>query len=176
MRTIAFIQQAREFELNLCVRANRACHRHAVNRFFTQISRLGDGILWYGLILTLPLLFGKPAVVVSLQMCFVGVTGLLIYKYLKGATERIRPYAMTQEILLGTDPLDQYSFPSGHTLHAVGFTTTACLHYPILIWVLMPFALLVAASRIILGLHYPTDVLAGAGIGALVAIASFTFI
>lgn len=176
MRAIALIQQAREYELNLCVKANRACQRRFVNLFFSRISRLGDGVFWYSLIIVLPILFGWQAIIVSLQMSFVGVTGMLIYKYLKGNTQRIRPYAMNKEILLSTAPLDQYSFPSGHTLHAIGFTTTACLHFPVLTWVLLPFTLLIAASRIILGLHYPTDILAGAGIGALVALTSFSLI
>ena len=66
-------------------------------------------------------------------------------------------------------PLDRYSFPSGHTLHAVSFTTIALAHFPELAIVLVPFALLVAVSRVVLGLHYPTDVAAGAVLGATLA-------
>ena len=66
-------------------------------------------------------------------------------------------------------PLDRYSFPSGHTLHAVSFAWQATVHFPELGWVLVPLAALIAASRVVLGLHYPTDVLAGAAIGASLA-------
>jgi len=69
----------------------------------------------------------------------------------------------------GATPLDRYSFPSGHTLHAVAFTVVATAHVPALAPILWPFAALVAASRVVLGLHYPTDVLAGALIGAALA-------
>ena len=69
--------------------------------------------------------------------------------------------------------MDLYSFPSGHTLHAVAFTLVALTYYPHLAWLLIPFASLVAMSRVILGLHYPSDVFAGALIGALLAWGSF---
>jgi undecaprenyl-diphosphatase len=72
-------------------------------------------------------------------------------------------------------PLDQHSFPSGHTLHAVAFSTIAVTEFHTLAWLLVPFTFLVALSRVILGLHYPSDVLAGAIIGALVAGISFCF-
>ena len=62
-------------------------------------------------------------------------------------------------------PLDEFSFPSGHTLHAVAFTIVAIAHYPVLAWLLVPFAASVAASRVVLGLHYPSDVLAATAIG-----------
>lgn len=73
-------------------------------------------------------------------------------------------------------PLDRYSFPSGHTLHAVCFTGIACAYQPLFAWVLVPFALLVALSRLVLGLHYPSDVLAGALIGGGLALSSLALV
>jgi undecaprenyl-diphosphatase len=89
---------------------------------------------------------------------------------------RERPYIGLIGIDCAMPPLDRYSFPSGHTLHAVGFTTVAVTAFPALAALLVPFAVLVAASRVILGLHYPTDVLAGAAIGYGVAQAVLQFV
>ncbi|MEA3276984.1 MAG: phosphatase PAP2 family protein, partial [Pseudomonadota bacterium] len=75
-----------------------------------------------------------------------------------------------------TPTLDYYSFPSGHTLHAVSFTAVAMSYYPQLAWVLVPFTLLVASSRVVLGLHYPSDVLAAAGIGLALAYTSILLV
>ena len=69
-------------------------------------------------------------------------------------------------------PLDEFSFPSGHTLHAVAFSTVAVAHHPVLAWVLAPFTIAVALSRVVLGLHYPSDVLAATAIGSALAAAS----
>ena len=80
-----------------------------------------------------------------------------------------------ERIELGTAPLDKYSFPSGHTLHATAFSIVVLYYMPELGWLVIPFALLVAMSRIILGLHYPTDVLAGALIGALLSTVALAF-
>ncbi|MFP4516233.1 MAG: phosphatase PAP2 family protein, partial [Desulfovibrionales bacterium] len=76
----------------------------------------------------------------------------------------------------GTAPLDWYSFPSGHTLHAVSFTIVVMAYFPVLGLVLIPFSVLIALSRLVLGLHYPSDVLAGSCIGAMVAFCSFLFL
>lgn len=67
--------------------------------------------------------------------------------------------------MLGERPLDHFSFPSGHTLHAVLFSVMLGTYFPALLPVLLVFSVLVALSRMVLGLHYPTDVLAGAGLG-----------
>jgi undecaprenyl-diphosphatase len=102
-------------------------------------------------------------------MAGTGLVCTLIYKWLKSKTSRPRPFAVENAVRAGADPLDPFSFPSGHTLHAVGFSIVAIAFYPMLAWLLVPFTLLVAASRVVLGLHYPSDVLAGAGLGALIA-------
>jgi undecaprenyl-diphosphatase len=73
------------------------------------------------------------------------------------------------------EPRDEFSFPSGHTLHAVAFAGIAVWYFPALALLLLPFVVLTALSRIALGLHYPSDVVAGAGIGAAVALGSLMF-
>jgi undecaprenyl-diphosphatase len=58
----------------------------------------------------------------------------------------------------------------------VSFSLIAVFYFPALIWLVLPFTVLVALSRPILGLHYPSDVLAGAALGALIAIASIQLV
>lgn len=161
-------------DAGICLLFNRAVHRKPVERSFALVSRMGDGVFWYALMTILPLLYGKAGLVATLHMAIVGITGVLIYKVLKTGVVRNRPFVTHPSIQLGAMPLDQYSFPSGHTLHAVSFTLVASAHFPILAGVLVPFAVLVALSRMILGLHYPSDVLAGAAIGVGTAWFSMT--
>jgi undecaprenyl-diphosphatase len=168
-RSTLFLRRALALELGLCVTINRTFGAPALQRFFAIISRLGDGIFWYSLMLCLPLVYGTKAIYVSLLMVAVGIVNLIIYKVIKRTTERQRPCTVNDQIRLGTAPLDHYSFPSGHTLHAVAFSIIVVFYFPQLGPMLIPFASLVAASRVILGLHYPTDVAAGALIGTLIA-------
>ena len=173
-RTDALFRQLDAYELGWCLRANRACRVHPVERFFGAISRLGDGLFWYILIGLLPVLYGPSALPVSARMAGSGAAGVVLYKLLKSRMVRQRPFVLHTDIRSATPPLDRYSFPSGHTLHAVSFTVVATAFYPALAWVLTPFAILVAASRVVLGLHYPSDVLAGAGVGVLLAYFAIT--
>jgi undecaprenyl-diphosphatase len=98
-----------------------------------------------------------------------GVLGVAVYGALKRLFVRERPFIRHAAISQAALPLDRYSFPSGHTLHAVSFAWQATVHFPELGWVLVPLAALIAASRVVLGLHYPTDVIAGAVVGAWLA-------
>ncbi|MCL6555911.1 MAG: phosphatase PAP2 family protein [Burkholderiales bacterium] len=159
-------------DVRLCLRLNRLAHRPVVRRFFRVISRLGDGVFWYALMLAL-LAFVPGALPGVLHMIGVGLAGLVVYRLLKQRTLRPRPCDLEPAILRGTDPLDEFSFPSGHTLHAVAFTVVALAHFPWLSPLLVPFTLLVALSRVLLGLHYPTDVVAGAALGWGLATLSF---
>lgn len=165
-------------ERRLCMFANAACRQHAVRGLFRTVSRLGDGIFWYLLMLSMPLWVilqqgaieaGWQGLRVSAQMLLAGAMGLALYKLLKIRLVRERPFIGLIGIECAMPPLDRYSFPSGHTLHAVTFTAIAIHHVPMLAVPLVPFALLIAASRVVLGLHYPTDVLAGATLGAGIA-------
>ncbi|WP_017460422.1 phosphatase PAP2 family protein [Dyella ginsengisoli] len=149
----------------MCVAANRWGGRRAVGVFFGAISRLGDGVFWYALMASLALLDGLRGLTAASHMALTGLSALLLYRLLKRWTRRPRPFRACPGVIAHVPPLDEFSFPSGHTLQAVGFTVVALAWYPMLAPLLLPFTALVAASRVILGLHYPSDVLAAIGIG-----------
>jgi undecaprenyl-diphosphatase len=117
--------------------------------------------------------YRDAALLPVLHMIFVGAVGAGTYAIVKRGTSRPRPYQALRDIAAGARALDAFSFPSGHTLHAVAFTLVAGAYYPGLLAMLATFTLLTAVSRVMLGLHYPSDVLAGAALGGLIAAASF---
>ncbi len=152
-----------------CLRANRWGEWRGVRRFFAAVSRLGDGVFWYVLMAALIVADGLDGLAASAHLAATGVIALTLYKLLKHWTRRPRPFASDVRIRAWIAPLDEFSFPSGHTLHAVAFTLVALAHYPMLAPLLIPFAACVAASRVVLGLHYPSDVLAATAIGSALA-------
>ncbi|WP_426702707.1 phosphatase PAP2 family protein [Rhodanobacter sp. Col0626] len=149
----------------VCVIANRWGTRRMVGLFFSTISRLGDGVFWYTLMAVLALLGGRHGIAAAAHMATTGLAALLLYRLLKRWTRRPRPYRACPGVIAHVPPLDEFSFPSGHTLQAVSFTVVALAWYPPLAPLLLGFTALVAASRVILGLHYPSDVLAAIAIG-----------
>lgn len=168
-----YLIRMHKLDSNVCVAVNHTSQYRVIRDGFRLVSRLGDGVFWYALMLGLLLFKGTAALVPVVHMAATGLIGTLLYKWIKGKTLRPRPYAVRQEIFLTGTPLDKFSFPSGHTLHAVVFSTVALSYYPQLAVILMPFTILIALSRVVLGLHYPSDVFAGALIGAGVAGLSF---
>lgn len=150
----------------LCLRTNDWCAHAGVLRVFAATSRLGDGVAWYVLMAAMVLIDGIDGLRASVHMAATGAIALFLYKGLKHWTRRPRPYAADVRIRAWIAPLDEFSFPSGHTLHAVSFTIVALAYYPQLAWLLLPFTAMVALSRVVLGLHWPSDVLAATVIGS----------
>lgn len=163
------LQQIKTWDMQLCVLCNRQSRNFTVRNLFRIASRLGDGVFWYTLMIALLLNYQGEALQAVLHMIVVGLIGTGIYKVIKGKTLRPRPFNVYPAIVCVGKTLDQFSFPSGHTMHAVAFSIVVVAYFPALIWLVTPFAVLVALSRPILGLHYPSDVLAGAALGATIA-------
>jgi undecaprenyl-diphosphatase len=158
-----------ERDVVICCFLNRISRQPNVKALFVSISELGDGGVWYALILALPIIYGPSGFATSFDMIRIGIVNLILYKIIKQLAGRPRPCTVSVNIAVGTAPLDQYSFPSGHTMHAVAFSIIATSQHAELAFVLVPFSCLIALSRLVLGLHYPTDVIAGGVIGGYVA-------
>lgn len=151
---------------------NRTIRLSAVHWFFGLISRLGNGRFWYVLMLALAVLHGVYGITAALHMGLTGLVTLVVYRAVKGAAQRPRPDAVHETIQLGCAALDEYSFPSGHTMHAVAFTIVATAWFPALLPLLWVFTMLTGIGRVTLGLHYPTDVVLGAVFGAMLGYCS----
>jgi undecaprenyl-diphosphatase len=125
----------------------------------------GDGWLWYAMGLAI-LLFGGEA-----RFAALGAAGLssmlsiLLFLRLKRLTGRRRPCQIEPHCWATLLPPDQFSFPSGHTMTAFAVATPLSLFYPDLTIGLLFCALSIAMSRILLGMHFLSDVVAGALIG-----------
>jgi undecaprenyl-diphosphatase len=172
-RLDAALARIQRWDELLCVRVNRRVRQWPVLAFFQAVSWLGNGVFWYALMLALLLADAHGAALPVLHMAFVGAVCTCRYKMVKRSTVRVRPYEANPLVLAGAGVMDRFSFPSGHTLHAVAFSLVACAHYPALGMLLWPFTLLTALARVALGLHYPSDVIAGGALGAIIAGASF---
>lgn len=164
-RLAAAFARLDSFEVRLCLPVNSASRLPLVRAYFATVSRLGDGLAWYALLAVLPLVAGAGALWPSLHMALTGVVGVGVYKLLKARLVRERPFHAHRGVRAVVRPLDRYSFPSGHTLHAISFTAMLAHYHPPLLWLVAPFAASVAVSRVVLGLHYPSDVVAGALLG-----------
>ena len=163
-------------EINVCRRINALSRVAAIRHFFSAVSKLGDYPAWviFGLIVAAQQ--GAAVMQFVAHTGVVAIVGALVYKGLKKRLVRERPYVTHGDIVCGTAPLDRYSFPSGHTLHAISLTVLYGAYEPTILFVMAPFAAMVAASRIVLGLHYPSDVLVGGSIGAVIATSSLVVV
>lgn len=155
-------------DIRLCEQGNRLLDNPTVHLFFKIVSRMGDGPFWYAMMLALPLFAGGVGLAASFLMATSAWIGVTVYRRIKLRLQRPRPFALHPHITAGARVLDEYSFPSGHTLHAVAFMILLGGVFPWMLTVLVPFAVLTGVARVILGLHYPSDVLAGALLGAVI--------
>ena len=168
----AVMKSLDSLEIGVCLRINQLSRQEFIRRFFAVVSKLGDMYFWIAMGIALLVQHGTAAIPTVLHLTVTAGIGIAIYKVLKQKLVRERPFITNGEIFCATAPLDRYSFPSGHTLHAVSFSIMLAAVEPALTVITLPFTILVALSRVVLGLHYPSDVFVGAAIGAALAAAS----
>lgn len=140
----------------------RAARRARLARL---VSRLGDGPFYVGLTLLIWWLDPQGGATFALSAMAAYALEVPLFLGLKASIRRPRPADSLESLSAFIKPADQFSFPSGHTAAAFVMATLLCVFYPSVSVVALLLASLVGLARVLLGVHYPTDILAGASLG-----------
>jgi undecaprenyl-diphosphatase len=142
--------------------------------FFEAVTLTGSSTLLFPLTaVTAAVLLWTRHRIEALLLAGSVLAGAAVVYVIKTAVGRSRPALWETEWYWGS------SFPSGHTLVTAAFATAAVLcvsrirpaRRTVALWIALAWVLLVALSRLVLGVHWPTDVLAAACIGAFLPLA-----
>lgn len=167
--TLPVFERLDRLEWQLCQRLARHGSRRGSLLLLRVASRLGDWPAWVALIAAQPLLHGSRGWALMWHHTALALLAIGVYRLIKTRLCRERP-SITFTCIPCMEPArDRYSFPSGHTMHAVMFSILMAATTPELLPLIVPLALLIAASRVGLGLHYISDVFGGAVVGVMFA-------
>ncbi len=138
-------------------------------------TRGGDGWLWYAMGLVVAVAGGSERFRALGAAAIAVGFGIALFLKLKSAFGRKRPCALEPNCWATLLPPDQFSFPSGHTITAFAVTAALGAYYPAMLPGLFFCAASVAASRILLGMHFLSDVIAGAALGTILGYSAAEF-
>ncbi|MCI8549785.1 MAG: phosphatase PAP2 family protein [Lachnospiraceae bacterium] len=138
------------------------------------ITFLGNGG-WFFIVLGVALaIYPKTRTYGFLVLAALAVDAVVLNLGLKNLVQRARPYDQFPDLIPLVGRLKDFSFPSGHSGCAFAAAGTLCLILPhgkkAWGYGLLGLAFILALSRLYVGVHFPTDVVAGAVIGFLSAV------
>src|ERR1700752_3592704 len=155
-------------------RMNRWRAPRWIRYWMIAATRLGDGWLWDPLAAIL-LMFGGPQRFAAVGASTLAATGGVgVFKLLKKLSQRQRPCQLEPHCWSKVLPPDKFSFPSGHTMTAFSIALVLSYFYRGVEFPLYFMAISIAVSRVVLGMHFLSDVLAGAILGVGLGCASLT--
>ena len=139
-------------------------------------TRVADRWLWPALALVLGAA-GPAGHEALLAGAAAALVANLLLVVLKRGVKRRRPCEEAPHpLFLDLKPPDPFSFPSGHSMNAFAVCTVLALQFPAAGPALALLAGSIAASRVVLGMHYVSDVIVGSAMGALLGGAAFALL
>ena len=165
-----FIDDLYQYDLQMLLWCNRTQHASLHSRLAKSISKTGDGYIQLGLPLVLLLLDQQHGSDYFTQTVLAFTLQMPLYWLLKNCLQRQRPPAVIPTFESLIIAADKFSFPSGHSSAAFLLANITFIFYGAVAWPLYVWATLVALSRVALGVHFPTDILAGALLGTATAV------
>lgn len=154
-------------------RVNRWRAPRGIRMWMLFATRGGDGWLWSAIGIAL-LLSGDPQRFHAVEAGVTAVAaGILIFHKIKRVVGRTRPRDIEPHCWACIITRDRFSFPSGHSTTAFAVAITLGSYYPDALPLLLVLAANVAISRVIVGMHFLSDVLVGAAMGSLLGYVAF---
>lgn len=164
-KTPQIIDRVQRFDTELFLKVNGSRAQPGLGKTARAVSRSGDGYCHIALAVCLSLfepIFGDLFLLAVLcGFCL----WLPVYWLLKNTLRRQRPPEALPSFNAMIVASDKFSFPSGHTAGAFLLASLTIGLYGAIAMPMLLWAALVGCSRVILGVHFPTDILAGAVLG-----------
>lgn len=156
-------------DLQLLLFINQGIKCRLLDKLFPSITYLGS--VPFSILFCL-ISFLHPShnfKIAGLKIAVSLIISTLICQILKRKFVRTRPFDLVDGIYINKIQIDKYSFPSGHTTAAFSIAVSLAVTYTYFAPIVMALSTLVGLSRIYLGVHYPSDVLAGSFIGTIIS-------